>query len=115
MFLVDMQCRISERLQLLYKGIMDMKERGLPVDAIKPQGAIYLSLHINLIGKGHFHTNEDIRNWLLEKASVAVVPFQAFDMKEESGWFRMSIGAANIEELSSALTRIEFAFHNISF
>ena len=26
--------------------------------------------------KGQFQTNEDIRHWLLEKASVAVVPFK---------------------------------------
>ena len=90
-----------------------MKERGLPVDAIQPQGAIYLSFHVNLIGKGSFATNEDIRQWLLEKASIAVVPFQAFDMQEESGWFRMSVGAANIEELSGALSRIEVALQNL--
>ena len=47
------------------------------------------------------------------KASIAVVPFQAFDMQEESGWFRMSVGAANTEELSGALSRIEVALQNL--
>ena len=92
-----------------------MKSRGLPVDAIQPQGAIYMSFHVNLIGKGQFQTNEDIRHWLLEKASVAVVPFQAFDMKEDSGWFRMSVGAANTEDLASALSRIEKALVELSY
>ena len=114
-FLGDMQSRVSERLQLLYRGILDMKSRGYPVDAIQPQGAIYLSFHVNLIGKGSFQSNEDIRHWLLEKASVAVVPFQAFDMKDESGWFRMSVGAANSEELSGALSRIESALSDLRY
>ena len=114
-FLKDMQSRVSERLQLLYQGVTEMKSRGLPVDAIQPQGAIYMSFHVDLIGKGQFQTNEDIRHWLLEKAAVAVVPFQAFDMKEDSGWFRMSVGAANIEDLSSALSRIEKALLELSY
>ena len=73
---------------------------------IAPQGAIYLSVRFDLIGQG-FSTNEQIRSWLLEKAGVAVVPFQAFDLVEETGWFRMSVGSVGIDELDGALHRIE--------
>ena len=43
------------------------------------------------------------------QAGVAVVPFQAFDMPAETGWFRMSVGAVGTNQLASALERIEAA------
>ncbi|MEC8276136.1 MAG: aminotransferase class I/II-fold pyridoxal phosphate-dependent enzyme [Myxococcota bacterium] len=107
-YLAEMQSRVSTRLQLLYSGLMRLKASGLPVDAIAPQGAIYLSCRFDLIGQG-FDSNEAIRHWLLESAGIAIVPFQAFDLQENSGWFRMSIGAASIPELESALVRLEQA------
>jgi len=107
-YIVGMRGRISDRLGLLYRGIQDMKTRGLPVDAIAPQGAIYMSIHLDLIGRG-FDTNEEIRSYLLQKAGVALVPFQAFDMPENSGWFRASIGSVSPEDLAAALDRMETA------
>jgi aspartate aminotransferase len=60
------------------------------------------------VGRG-FDSNEAIRLYLLEKAGLAVVPFQAFDMNVESGWFRMSIGAVSLAELDGAMERLESA------
>ena len=108
----EMQERVSIRLQTLYEGVVSMKNRGFPVDAISPQGAIYLSFRVDLIGS-KFKSNEEIRQFLLQQAGVAVVPFQAFDMQEESGWFRMSVGAASVEDLQSALQRIESALNRL--
>jgi aspartate aminotransferase len=108
-YMVGMRARISDRLGLLYRGIEDMAARGLPVSAIAPQGAIYMSIHVDLIGRSGFETNEDIRSYLLHEAGVALVPFQAFDMPEQSGWFRASIGAVGVEELGGALERLEAA------
>lgn len=99
---------ISERLGTFHSGFADMAERGLPVEAIRPQGAIYLSLRLDLIGRG-FETNDEIRGWLLEEAGVAVVPFQAFDMPADTGWFRLSVGAVSVAECGEAVGRIEAA------
>lgn len=99
---------VAARLDRLYDGIQTMKAQGLPVDAIAPQGGIYLSLRVDLVGKGH-DSNESVRRFLLEQAGVAVVPFQAFDMLDESGWFRMSVGACGLDEIDAALARIEAA------
>ena len=99
---------IAARLDAFHDGFVDMRRRGLPVDAIKPQGAIYMSLRMELIGRG-FDTNEQIRQWLLEEAGVAVVPFQAFDLMGDTGWFRLSVGAVSVEECSTAVGRIEDA------
>lgn len=111
-YMSDMRQKVSMRLQLLYNGVMSMKERGLPVDAIAPQGALYLSFYVGLIGE-RFPTNEAIRNFLLIEAGVAVVPFQAFDMLDESGWFRMSVGTCSMADLSGALEKIEKAVQKI--
>jgi aspartate aminotransferase len=108
-FVADMRKRVHERLQALYDGFMDMRARGLPVQAIAPQGAIYLSMQIDLIGKNGITTNEDIRKLLLEKAGFAVVPFQSFDLREESGWFRLSVGAVSLDDIHQALPRVEAA------
>ena len=107
-YMAWMSEQIGARLVRLYEGIMAMKKRGLPVDAIAPQGAMHLSFRVDLIGRG-FDTNEQIRQWLLHEAGLAVVPFQAFDLPEENGWLRMSVGTVRIDELDRALARLEGA------
>jgi aspartate aminotransferase len=96
------------RLDALYAGLMDMKAAGLPVDAIAPQGAIYLSVQFDLIGRG-FQTNEQIRQFLLEEAGFAAVPFQAFGLKREDGWFRLSAGAVSVQNCIDGVGRVRAA------
>ena len=105
-YMATMNDQINQRLQVLYTGIMSLKAKGYPVDAIAPQGAIYLSFYVGLISD-KFPTNEAIRNFLLEKIGVAVVPFQAFDMMSDNGWFRISVGACGVQDLHAALARME--------
>lgn len=90
------------RLDALYDGIEAMRTDGLPVRAIVPQGAIYLSVQFNLPGR----TNEEIRRLMLEKAGFAMVPFQAFGLKREDGWFRLSAGAVSPAEIADGLARV---------
>ncbi len=95
------------RLDALYDGIMAMRRDGLPVSAIEPQGAIYLSAQFDLIDR--FGTNENIRRFLLEQAGFAVVPFQAFGLKREDGWFRLSAGAVSLRDIEEGLQRVRRA------
>jgi aspartate aminotransferase len=95
------------RLDALYDGLIAMRREGLPVDAIAPQGAIYLSAQFNLIDK--FGTNEAIRKFLLEQAGFAVVPFQAFGLEREDGWFRLSAGAVSVQDCVNGLKRVREA------
>ena len=90
-----------------------MKDSGLPVDFIPPQGGIYLSTRFNLFSALGVNTNEEIRLWLLEDAGIAVIPFQAFGLEDESGWFRISIGAVSVDEVADAMNRLENALQNI--
>jgi len=100
---------IQLRLDLLHDGLEAMRADGLPVHAIEPQGAIYLTAQFDLIGRGDLKTNEDIRRLLLEKAGFAVVPFQAFGLKRETGWFRLSVGAVSPDEIRAGLDRVRAA------
>ena len=107
-YLDGLRAQIDTRLHRIYAAVQQMHAAGLPVQAISPQGAIYLSFRVDLIGRG-FASNEEIRKWLLAEAGLAVVPFQAFDMPDESGWFRMSVGACGVDELDAALSRLHAA------
>ena len=106
----QMKTGVEARLRALFEGFTRLREQGYPVECIAPEAAIYLSARINLIGKRAggktLNTNEEIREFLLQRAALAVVPFQAFGLREETGWFRLSVGAipmAEIERLFPAL------------
>ena len=97
---------LAERLELLDRGLT-----ALGIEHLVPQGAMYLSVRFNLFDREGvdgqpMRTNEDIRRWLLTRAGLAVVPFQAFDLDGESGWFRMSVGAVSVPALEAALERL---------
>jgi aspartate aminotransferase len=105
---------VYDRLEALYQGIVQLGERGFPVQAVRPMGAIYLSARFELHGSTTpdgktLATNSDIRVYLLEAAGMAVVPFQAFGLDEESGWFRLSAGAVSRAEIGPMLQRVEAA------
>jgi aspartate aminotransferase len=109
-----MKADVKLRLDLLYEGFTRLQQQGLPVRAVPPQGAIYLSVQCALHGRrlpsGEIiTTNEQIRGYLLSAAGVAVVPFQAFGMLEESGWFRLSVGAVSPQDIIEMLPRLEQA------
>jgi len=106
-YMTDMRAAVGARLGRLYEGIQQMKAEGLPVDAISPQGAIYLSFRVDAVGRKGLPDNESIRNLLLEEAGVAVVPFQAFNQAADDGWFRMSVGAVGMNDIDDALHRLE--------
>jgi aspartate aminotransferase len=109
---------IQERLDVAYRGLERMRARGLPVEALAPMGAIYLTARIHPFGKttpggAVLTTNDDIRRWMLESAQIGVVPFQAFGVPEESGWFRLSVGAASADEIAAAMPRLETALEQL--
>jgi aspartate aminotransferase len=99
---------LQDRLGALYAGFESMRRDGLPVRAIVPQGAIYLSVQFDMIGRG-FASNEEIRRFLLDRAGFAVVPFQAFGLKREDGWFRLSAGAVSMKDIEEGLARVRKA------
>ncbi|MEK7670610.1 MAG: aminotransferase class I/II-fold pyridoxal phosphate-dependent enzyme, partial [Bacteroidota bacterium] len=110
----EMKAGIQSRLDALYKRILELRKEGLAVDTIPPMGAIYLTARFALNGKRTprgetLRSNEDIRKYLLKEAGLAIVPFQAFGMKEESGWFRLSVGAVSLKEIEDIMPRLKNA------
>ncbi|HET9327682.1 MAG TPA: aminotransferase class I/II-fold pyridoxal phosphate-dependent enzyme [Candidatus Eisenbacteria bacterium] len=106
----DMHRRLRERLDRLYRGLSGMKDRGLPVEAIEPEGTLYLSARFDLFGRSidgrEIRTNDDIRRLLLQGAGLGVVPFQAFGLERENGWFRLSVGGVTLEAIEGGLDRL---------
>jgi aspartate aminotransferase len=105
-----MNREIQRRLELLHQGLLELRRAGHPVECIEPQGAIYLSARLDLIGRRlggrRLEHNEGVRQALLEAAGVAVVPFQAFGLPDETGWFRLSVGAVSTQDIEQALPRL---------
>jgi aspartate aminotransferase len=101
---------LSARLDTLDAGFRAMRAAGLPVEHIHPQGAIYLSVRFDLVGRevgGRLiRDNEDLRKALLAEAGFAVVPFEAFGGEGHSGWVRLSVGAVSVEAIQEGLERV---------
>ncbi|HXV77824.1 MAG TPA: aminotransferase class I/II-fold pyridoxal phosphate-dependent enzyme [Candidatus Polarisedimenticolaceae bacterium] len=106
----SMNERVRSRLDALYAGFEALRDEGYPVECVSPQGAIYLSLRLRLGGQTirgrRLDTNEQIRKLLLDEAGLAVIPFQAFGLLEESGWFRLSVGAVSPTEIDEVFPRV---------
>jgi aspartate aminotransferase len=106
---------VEARLQSLYEGIGSLKADGFDVEVIPPQGAIYLSAKFGLFGKkrpdtgAEIKTNADIRKYLLDAAGFAAVPFQAFGLEAETGWFRLSVGAVSLQDCADITPKLREA------
>ncbi|HUQ21055.1 MAG TPA: aminotransferase class I/II-fold pyridoxal phosphate-dependent enzyme [Gemmatimonadaceae bacterium] len=114
----EMDARLEERLAAMHSGFQALARDGYPVDSINPQGAIYFSARFDLRGRGYdghrLETDEDIRSLLLERAGVAVVPFTAFGVRGDTGWFRLSAGAVSMEELAEMFPRIRAVLDRVT-
>ena len=103
--------RIAERMAALQDGLSELSQYG--VSFVQPEGGIYLTTRFDLFQLLGVTTNEEIRQWLLESAGVAIVPFQAFGLEEDTGWFRISVGAVSVSEIVSAMNRLESALKTV--
>jgi aspartate aminotransferase len=117
---IEGMCRdATARLRALSNGLRAMKADGLPVDCIEPQGAIYVSVRFDLRGrrtpKGDpLDTNDQVRRYLLESAGLGAVPFQAFGLPGDTGWFRLSIGVVSVADIEALIPRIRAAIDQTS-
>ena len=110
-FLNHFKSEIEQRLREIYNGFMRLKSEGFPVDAIAPEAAIYLTIKIDLTGKtteeGKLLADQsDVTAYLLNEASLAVVPFYAFGASRDSAWYRLSVGTCKKEEIGEMITKL---------
>jgi aspartate aminotransferase len=117
-FRKEMDARLRERLTALHEGFQEMEQDGYPVSSINPQGAIYFSAQFQLHGQTFdgkkLETDDDIRILLLEQAGIAVVPFQAFGVRGNTGWYRLSVGAVAMDEIREMFPRIRSLLDSVS-
>lgn len=109
----------GDRLRNLSEAIAAVKAAGHAVDAIAPEGAIYLSIRFDLTGKTTpdgtvLQNDEDVRAYLLDAAGLALVPFRAFGAKDGGGWFRASVGTVSREQCASVKDRLLGALGKLS-
>ena len=103
----------SVRLRALHAGLAQLRERGVAIEVVEPQGTLYLSARFPIgatVAGRTLASNDDVRRLLLEEAGFAVVPFQAFGVEGEDGWCRLSVGAASEAGIEAGLARLERMF-----
>ncbi len=110
---------LEMRLHEIYSGIMQLKEAGFKVDAIKPEAAIYLTLKFELIGHKTpenkvLSTQAEVTAFLLNYAGLAIVPFEAFGSPAHSPWYRLSVGTCNSSDIEKMLSRLGTALQELN-
>ena len=110
-YLLNFKREIEERLRSIYNGLIELKKKGLPVDAIAPEGAIYLTIKFDFAGKKAgdriLQTQSDVTSYLLDDAKLAIVPFYAFGASNNSAWYRLSVGTCKKEGIKEMLGKLE--------
>lgn len=110
---------IHQRLEKIYNGFIALREQGYPVDAISPMAAMYLTIRFSIKGKKtpdgkQIISTADMSAYLLEHASLAIVPFAAFGADKESEWYRLSVGTCKLEDISQMFERLKAALDKLS-
>lgn len=118
-YLAHFKSEVEERLRRIYNGLIQLKSEGYAVDAVSPEAAIYLTIKIDLTGKKRpdgtvLQNQEEVTNYLLEYAQLAVVPFYAFGAPKDSPWYRLSVGTCKKEEIDDMLAQLKKALSKLS-
>ena len=113
-YMATMRQETSRRLDAVHDGLEALRAQGLPVECVRPQGAIYVSARFALHGmqtpNGEtLRTDDDVRAYLLNAAGLAAVPFGAFGAPGDNGWFRLSIGVVSVEQIEAMMPPLKRA------
>ncbi len=115
LFFNQLNEKLHSRLALIQEGMKQMQvQTGLPIEVIEPQGALYLSIRLGFIGyrtpDGYWLTdNAGLRDYLLNEAGCALIPFSDMDAPHTEGWFRASVGGISLDEIPKALQKMQQA------
>lgn len=117
-YLKNYKKEVEERLRNIYLGLQELKKQGLKVDAIEPEGAIYLTVQFNLCKQTTkdgklLKEQSDVTAYLLNEAKIAVVPFYAFGASANSSWYRLSVGNCKKEEIGMMLGQLKEALQKL--
>jgi aspartate aminotransferase len=117
-YFVHFKAEVDYRLRNIYDGFIVLKNEGFAVDAIIPQAAIYLTVQINLVGKkangNILNKQADVTAYILDEAKLAMVPFNCFGAKDDSTWYRISVGCVKKEEITEMLGKLKVALQKVT-
>jgi aspartate aminotransferase len=118
-YLDHFKTELEERLRRIYEGFIQLKNQGHCIDAVAPEAGIYLTIKFDLVGKktadGTVLKNQsEVTSYLLQYASLAVVPFYAFGASKNSPWYRLSVGTCKKEEIGEMLGKLSDALKKLS-
>jgi aspartate aminotransferase len=118
-YLAHFKKEVEDRLRMIYDGFIQLKNEGLPVDAIAPEAAIYLTIRIDLAGKktrsgATLNNQNEVTAYILNDAKLAVVPFYAFGAPDHSPWYRLSVGTCKKEEIGEMIAQLRKALMNLA-
>lgn len=116
--LLNFKSELKVRLEDIYKGLVILNKKGLPVESIVPQAAMYLTIKLDLVGKktatGEVLKNQvQVTEYILDKAKLAIVPFYAFGAGFHSPWYRLSVGTCVKSEIPEMLALLEKALSEL--
>jgi len=113
----EFKTQLQQRLNKIYDGLIALKHDGFNIDAIAPQAAIYLTVKFDFVGKKFdnilLKSQEDVTEYLLSKAHLAVVPFYAFGAEKNSPWYRLSVGTCKLNDIPLFLQQLKNALKEL--
>jgi aspartate aminotransferase len=117
-YLAHFKNELAERLRGIYNGFMKLKAEGLPVDAITPEAAIYLTIKVDAVGRKTadgkpVETQADVTAYILNEAKIAVVPFYAFGTSQANPWYRLSVGTCKKEQIDEMIYKLGEALRKL--
>ena len=117
-YIDEIKQELNYRLVAFYDGFERLKKNGFSVRAIQPEAALYLTVQFDLVGKTTesgevLKTIQEVTSYLLKEAKLAIVPFYAFGASTDSNWFRLSVGTAKKEDISTIFELLEIALQKL--
>jgi aspartate aminotransferase len=111
-YLDQFKQQLQSRLQGFYDGFMQLQAKGFDVDAIAPQGSIYLSIRLALKGKttpagNKLETDKQVLDYLLDEVGLGVLPFSWFGAEAHANWYRISVGTCTQDQVDEIMQVIE--------
>ena len=118
-YLLHFRAAVSERLQKIHEGFVQLKKEGFGVDVLAPEAAIYLTIKIDLAGQKTaagklLEDQAAVTSYLLDEAQLAVVPFSAFGASKNSPWYRLSVGTCHLQDIEEMIKKLREAMEKLS-
>jgi aspartate aminotransferase len=106
------------RMETVERMIADMQKEGLPIRCIEPQGGLFMSIEVPVLGAKtpdgtSLNDYDSIRKFILHEGKTAFVPFAAFDNPESETWFRASVSSLSDDNVVYGLSELRGALKGL--